>query len=146
MLAIPFGLVGVVLGFTLLGEPFTFLSMLGMVGLSGIVVDTGILLFIFVNRSRDKGIHLKESIIEACSRRLRPIFLTTLTTFLGVLPAAYGIGGSDPFIRPMALAMNWGLAIAMFFTLYAMPCIYYIAEHWMIRFQHRIRLKVAHEE
>ncbi len=146
MLAIPFGFVGVVLGFTILNEPFTFMSMLGIVGLSGIVVDTGILLFIFVNRSRDEGMHLKEAIAQGAGMRLRPIFLTTLTTFLGVVPAAYGIGGSDPFIRPMALAMNWGLAIAMFFTLYAMPCIYFVAEHWLITLKHKVRLKVAREE
>lgn len=146
MLAIPFGLVGVVLGFTILGEPFTFLAMLGIVGLSGIVVDTGILLFIFINQSRGRDEALKDSIIEGCRVRLRPIFLTTVTTFLGVLPAAYGIGGSDPFIRPMALAINWGLVVSMFFTLYAMPCLYFLAEHWMITFKHRLRLKVEHEE
>lgn len=146
MLAIPFGAVGVVIGFSLLGEPFTFLSMLGLVGLTGIVVDAGILLFIFINRERVVGLHIKDAIIKGCRVRLRPVFLTTLTTFLGVVPAAYGIGGSDPFIRPMALAINWGLAVSMFFTLYAMPSIYYIAEHWMIWLKHRMRLKVAVEE
>lgn len=146
MLAIPFGGVGVVIGFTLLGEPISFLSLLGIVGLTGIVVDSGILLFLFINQRREKGAHIKDAIADACGIRLRPIFLTTLTTALGVLPAAYGIGGSDPFIRPMALAINWGLAISMFFTLYAMPCIYYIAEHWAIKLKHLMRLKVSLEE
>jgi len=146
MLAIPFGFVGVVIGFTILGEPFTFLSMLGMVGLSGVVVDTGILLFIFINQQRNAGVHLRDAIAEACSIRLRPIFLTTLTTVLGVVPAAYGIGGSDPFISPMAMAITWGLAISMFFTLYAMPCIYFVAEHLMICLKHQIHLKVQLEE
>ena len=146
MLAIPFGTVGVVLGFAILGEPLTFLVLLGMVGLTGIVVDSGILLFLFVNRERETGVHIKDAIANACGKRLRPIFLTTLTTFLGVVPAAYGIGGSDPFIRPMALALNWGLAVSMFFTLYAMPCIYYLTEHWYIRLKHLIHLKVRTEE
>lgn len=128
MFSIPFGVVGVVIGFSLLGEPFSFLAMLGVVGLTGIVVDSSILIFIFVNKHQAEAPDLKAAILKACELRLRPIFLTTLTTVLGVLPAAYGIGGSDPFIRPMALTLNWGLAISMFFTLYAIPCLYYVAE------------------
>ncbi|EKD42405.1 MAG: hypothetical protein ACD_73C00173G0001 [uncultured bacterium] len=128
MMTIPFGLVGIVFGFMLSNEPFSFLSMLGMVGLAGVVVDGGTLLFTFVNQLQTEGTPLKDSIQQACEIRLRPIFLTTLSTVVGVIPVAYGLGGNDPFIRPMALAMNWGLAGSMFFTLYAIPCMYYLAE------------------
>lgn len=129
MLMIPCGFVGIVIAFTLHGEPLTFLALLGMVGLTGVVVDGGTLIFLFINQSRKKGVELKQAVLEGCEVRFRPIFLTTLTTVLGVLPAAYGIGGSDPFIRPMALALNWGLGISIFFTLYFIPVIYYQVEN-----------------
>jgi multidrug efflux pump subunit AcrB len=141
MLVIPFGTVGVIIGFFLLGEPFTFLAMLGVVGLTGIVVDGGILLFIFINSEMKKGSDLKDSIINACSVRMRAIFLTTVTTVLGILPVSMGLGGSDPFIRPMALALNWGLAISLFFTLYAIPSIYYVVEGATEKFKNTIVAK-----
>ncbi|MBX7148815.1 efflux RND transporter permease subunit [bacterium] len=126
MLMIPCGMVGIILGFGLHGEPLTFLAMLGMVGLTGVVVDGGTLIFLHINQMRKEGMPLKEAIIEGCLVRFRPIFLTTLTTVLGVFPAAYGIGGNDPFITPMALALNWGLAGSIFFTLLFIPTVYYV--------------------
>jgi len=129
MLAIPFGLVGVVIGFAISGEPIGFLAFLGIIGLTGVVVDGGTLIFVFINQiKKQKEMSLKEAIIEGCSVRLRSILLTTLTTVLGVIPAAYGIGGNDPFIQPMALAMNWGIGVSIFFTLYTVPSLYYLAD------------------
>lgn len=126
---IPFGMIGVVIGFAFLDQPLTFLAMLGVVGLTGVAVDGGILLFTFINSSTTKHEDLKEKIVEACLTRFRPILLTTATTVLAVIPAAYGIGGNDPFIAPMALAMNWGLISTLVFTLFAIPSLYL----WMDR-------------
>lgn len=130
MFTIPFGMVGVVIGFALAGYPFSFLALLGVVGLTGIVVDGGTLIFVFMNRLRKRPgpQPLKEVIVEACSVRLRSILLTSFTTVLGVIPAAYGLGGNDPFISPMALALNWGLAFSVFFTLYTIPVLYFLVE------------------
>jgi multidrug efflux pump subunit AcrB len=71
---------------------------------------------------------LRDAIVAGCGVRFRSILLTTATTVLGVVPAAYGLGGSDPFIQPMALALNWGIAVSIFFTLYTVPCLYYLAD------------------
>lgn len=128
MLAIPFGMVGVVIGFALAGEPIGFLAFLGIIGMAGVVVDGGTLIFVFINRLQKEGISLKDAIITGCGVRLRSVLLTTATTTLAIIPAAYGIGGADPFIQPMALAMNWAIGISIFFTLYTVPCLYYLAD------------------
>jgi multidrug efflux pump subunit AcrB len=128
LLTIPFGLVGVVIGLSLSGEPFSFLVVIGMIGLTGIVVDGGTLIFVFINRLRQEGLPLREAIVEGCAVRLRSILLTTFTTVLGVIPAAYGLGGNDPFIRPMALALNWGMAGSIVFTLLTIPCLLLLAD------------------
>jgi len=143
LLTIPFGAVGIVLGFGLAGEPLSFLAMLGMVGLTGVVVDGGTLQFTFINERRRQGVHLFDAIVEGCSTRLRSIFLTTVTTVFGVIPAAYGLGGSDPFIRPMALALNWGIGISVIFTLFAIPCFYYLVEHWRALLKHKLKWKAT---
>ncbi|HSA59269.1 MAG TPA: efflux RND transporter permease subunit [bacterium] len=133
MLAIPFGLVGVVIGFALAGEPIGFLAFLGIIGMTGVVVDGGTLVFVFINRIKREGIPIKDAILAGCGVRLRSILLTTLTTVLGIVPAAYGIGGSDPFIQPMALALNWSIGVSIFFTLYTVPSLYYLADKATVR-------------
>lgn len=137
LLTIPFGLVGVVIGLSLAGEPFSFLVVIGMIGLTGIVVDGGTLIFVFINRLRQEGLPLRDAIVQGCMTRLRSIVLTTLTTVLGVIPAAYGLGGNDPFIRPMALALNWGMAGSIVFTLFTIPCLLLLAEGALSRAKKR---------
>jgi multidrug efflux pump subunit AcrB len=126
---IPMGLMGVVLAFYFDQEPLTFLAMLGVVGFSGVVVDSAILLIDFVNRERrEEGLSVMDSIISGSKIRLRAIFLTTLTTVLGVFPAAFGIGGSDPFIQPMARALNWGISSGALLTIFMIPV--FLAIFW----------------
>lgn len=128
LFTVPFGLVGVIAGLGLAGEPFSFLTIIGIIGLTGIVVDGGTLLFVFINRLSQDGMPLREAILEGCSIRFRSIVLTTITTVVAVIPAAYGIGGNDPFISPMAMALNWGMAGSVFFTLYTIPCMLLVSE------------------
>jgi len=128
MLAIPFGLIGVIIAFLLHGEPFSFMAILGVVGLSGVVVNDSIVLVDFINRLRQKGVDRRHSIIEAGRLRLRPVILTTLTTVLGLASVAYGIGGGDPFLQPAALAIVWGLLFATVLTLIIIPCIYAVID------------------
>lgn len=119
---IPMGIMGVLVAFYFDQEPLTFLAMLGVVGFAGVVVDSGIILIDFINRERrEKGLSITESIISGSKIRLRAIFLTTVTTILGVAPAAFGIGGADPFIQPMARAMNWGIGAGSMLALFMIP-------------------------
>ena len=125
MIAIPFGLVGVILAFALHQQAFGFLAMLGVVGLTGIVVNDSLILVNLVNRLKttEPRISPHDRIVSAAKTRLRPIVLTSITTVAGLLPMAYGLGGSDPFSAPMALAMGYGILFATPITLILIPCL-----------------------
>jgi len=130
MIAIPFGLVGVILAFALHQQAFGFLAMLGVVGLTGIVVNDSLILVNLVNRLKENHpeITVHERIIDSAKTRLRPIVLTSITTVAGLLPMAYGLGGSDPFSAPMALAMGYGILFATPITLILIPCLLAVAD------------------
>jgi len=97
---------------------------MGVVGLAGVVVNDSIVLVDFIQKLRVQGLSPLESCVEGGALRLRPIFLTTITTVLGLLPTAYGIGGYDPFLVPMALSLGWGLAFGTMITLIGTPMFY----------------------
>ncbi len=128
MLAIPFALIGVVIALLLHQEPLGLLAFIGIVGLAGVVVNDSIVLMDFINKLRREGVSRRNSIVQSGILRFRPVILTTLTTVAGLSTVAYGIGGFDPFLRPMALSISWGLAFATGITLIAMPCFYAIAD------------------
>ena len=126
MLAIPFGVVGVILSFYLHDifwkpMPLSFFSSMGMVALTGVVVNSSMILLVFIQRARESGMDAMEAILLAGRRRLRAVILTAATTVVGLLPTAYGWGGTDPFVAPMALALSWGLVFATLITLIVIP-------------------------
>jgi multidrug efflux pump subunit AcrB len=123
--AVPFSLIGVIGAFALHHEPLGFLAMLGTIGLTGIVVNDSLILVDLINRYRkaQPADPLVASVVEAARDRLRPILLTTVTTVAGLVPLAYGFGGSDPFSAPMALALGYGLLFATALTLVLLPCL-----------------------
>jgi multidrug efflux pump subunit AcrB len=123
MIAVPFGLVGVIFAFAVHEQSLGFLAMLGVIGLTGIVVNDSLILVNLANRLRDEnnGESPINIIVEAARHRLRPILLTSITTVAGLLPMAYGLGGSDPFSAPMALAMGYGILFATLLTLVLLP-------------------------
>lgn len=126
MLAIPFGIIGVILSFYLHDlfwkpMPLSFFSTMGMVALTGVVVNSSMVLLVFIQRAREDGMDAIEAILLAGRRRLRAVVLTAATTVVGLLPTAYGWGGTDPFVAPMALALSWGLAFATLITLIVIP-------------------------
>ncbi len=128
LLAIPFGTIGIVVSFYLHDllwkpMPLSFFALMGMVALSGVVVNSALVLLVFVQRAIERGVAWREAIIQAGRRRLRAVILTAATTVLGLLPTAYGWGGMDPFVSPMALALSSGLAFATVITLLAIPAI-----------------------
>ena len=128
MSAIPLGLVGVLIAFWIHGEPKSFLALMGMVGLTGVVVNNSIVLIDFINEARKNGMDNVQSIIEAGRLRFRPVVLTSITTILGLFPLAYSLWGGDPFLRPMALVLVWGIFFGTFLTLIAVPCFHAIAD------------------
>ena len=130
MFAVPFGLIGVIFAFAVHGEAIGFLAMLGVIGLVGIVVNDSLILVNLVNRMRETepDISAEAAVINATKHRLRPILLTSITTVVGLLPMAYGVGGSDPFSAPMALAMGYGILFATPLTLILLPCLLLVQE------------------
>ena len=141
MLAIPFGAVGIIVGFLLHGQDLSFFAMLGFVALMGVVVNSSLILIVFVQRALEDGMHWRDALIQAGRRRLRAVLLTATTTVVGLLPTAYGWGGSDPFVRPMALALSWGLMFATIITLIAIPATMAFGMAWTERRQQRAALK-----
>ncbi|MDA3901534.1 MAG: efflux RND transporter permease subunit [Spirochaetes bacterium] len=124
MSIIPFAVCASFLTLLIHGRPLIMISMLGMLGLIGVVVnDTIVMITHLTSRCESK----KYSIVQcanAASARLRPVVLTTLTTFAGLLPAAYGVGGDIPSVRPMVLVMAWGLLFCTVVTLIFVPVLY----------------------
>jgi multidrug efflux pump subunit AcrB len=129
---IPMGAIAVLWAFILHGMPMSFLGMIGLISLAGVIVNNAIVLLDFVNRARAGGANMIDSIREACAKRIRPIFLTTVTTVAGILPTAYGIGGLDPFVVPVALSLGWGLFVGSILTAIVFPGIIAIADDIVI--------------
>ena len=133
MLVIPFAVAGVFLTFFLHGKPLSMFAMMGAVGLAGVVVNASIVMVDSIHRrvkeNAADGLHTDatEQITDAVVERLRPILVTTLTTLGGVLPTAYGIGGYDPIISIISLAIGWGLALSTLVTLFLVPSLYSLA-------------------
>jgi len=126
MIAIPFGIIAVIIAFALHAQPLGFLAMMGLIGLSGVVVNDSLVMVNHINdlRNQNPDGNLVEIVTLGTSNRLRAVTMTTLTTAVGLIPLAYGIGGSDPFIAPMALALGYGLLFATPLTLVLVPCLY----------------------
>jgi len=138
MLTIPLGISGVIIAFFVHGVPLGFMSILGLVALSGVVVNNSLIILSFINNLRREGEDLRSAIIKGAGLRLRAIIITTLTTASGTMPLAYGLGGNDPFIKPMALAFTWGLLFSTTLTLLVIPCFYSIAEDWKQKLKEKI--------
>lgn len=126
MAAIPLSFIGVVIGFFVSGAPIGLIALIGVVGLAGIVVNDSLVLVDFINQRRAKGMELDEAIVTASKLRLRPIFLTSITTVAGLFPLALA-GQAAPLLSPMATAIAWGLSFATVLTLILVPCLYRIA-------------------
>lgn len=124
MFSIPLGIAGVLLILFVHGMPISLLALLGVVALSGVVVNNAILLLEFANRAYEQGASPVEAALEAGRQRFRAILITSFTTVAGILPLGYGIGGEEPFLAPMALVLGWGLAISTILTFFSVPAIW----------------------
>lgn len=124
MAAIPFAIDGVVIGHLLMGESLSFLSIMGLIALAGVVVNDSLILVDFINRTRREGTPRDEAIQAAGVIRLRPVLLTTVTTVGGLIPLAFFASGQAKFLSPMAISVVWGLSFATIVTLILIPCLY----------------------
>jgi multidrug efflux pump subunit AcrB len=124
--AIPFGVNGAIAGHFIMGYPLTILSMIGLVALTGIVVNDALILVDFINKEIAAGHSMMEGVIEGGKRRLRPILLTSLTTILGLAPLMTETSFQARFLIPMAISISFGLAFATVLTLIVVPAIYMI--------------------
>ena len=128
LMAVPLALVGAVLALALTGQGLNTMSLIGIVILVGIVVNDSIVKVDFINQARARGKGLKAAILEAGEVRLRPIIMTTVTTVLGLLPMALGIGRGADLRAPMAISVIGGLLVATALTLIVVPVVYSLVE------------------
>ena len=115
-----------IIAFAIHREPLNFVAMLGLIGLAGVVVNDSLVMVSHLNNLRKIGPDrsLLELTAEGSTNRLRAVRMTTLTTIAGLVPLAYGVGGTNPFTAPMALALGYGLLFATPLTLVWVPCLY----------------------
>jgi len=128
MFAIPFGAIGMIVGHLVMGRDLSFMSFIGLLALSGIVVNDSLILVDTVNRKRAEGQALVPALVGAGVQRFRPILLTSLTTMLGLLPLTFFATGQARFLQPMAISLFFGLAFATFLILVLVPCTYAILQ------------------
>ncbi len=146
MSVIPFGIVGVILGLLVMGEPIGLMAIMGTVALAGIVVNNSVVFVDFINQyrhaatgagpetaSRSQPLHLRRftrwrSILASAGTRFRPVFLTTATTVVGLMSLAFASSGQEQFLAPMAQAIIFGLSFATMITLVLIPCLYSVVD------------------
>ena len=128
MSAIPLGFVGAVGGHIVMNEDLTMLSMMGIVALSGVVVNDSLVMVDFINRERRRGGSLPAAVQEAGVARLRPIVLTSVTTFAGLAPLLLEQGAQADFLKPMAISLAFGVLFATVVTLVLVPAAYLVLD------------------
>jgi multidrug efflux pump subunit AcrB len=139
---IPFGFIGIILAFNLHGEPLGFFAMIGGIGLAGVIVNDSIVMVDYINKLKKDAVKKKDmlhTVVEGAGERLRPILLTTITTVAGLFPTVYGWGGSNPMLRPLTMALAYGLIFGTTITLFMIPSFYLIDQDFK-----RLVYKIGH--
>lgn len=124
MIAIPFALVGMIFGNIVTGVPFGMMSIFGFFAASGVAVNDNLVLIDYVNRLRDKGVGAYQAMLDACVARFRPILLTSVTTFIGITPILFETSAQAEFLKPMVVALAFGVLFDFFLTLMLVPAMY----------------------
>lgn len=135
MTAIPFGIVGAILGHWLLGMPLSILSFNGIIALSGVVVNDSLLLVSRFNELHPDADHYNQAISEACRDRVRAVLLTSLTTFAGLMPLLFETESQAQFLIPAAVSLGYGIMFATVITLILIPSLLAIQHDLLDRFQ-----------
>ncbi|MGC6512627.1 MAG: efflux RND transporter permease subunit [Parvibaculales bacterium] len=141
MSIIPFGLIGAVFGHFVQGTPLSFLSLISLLGLSGILVNNSIILITRIEELQAEGVALREAVIQGVTDRLRPVVLTSATTVVGLVPMLFETSVQAQYIMPIAITMAWGLASASFLVLLVLPAILGIQEDFRVKLHNSRRSK-----
>jgi multidrug efflux pump subunit AcrB len=126
--ALPFGVIGALLGHMIMGLTPSYLSIFGMLALAGVVVNDSLVLVDYINQRTREGMSLLDACLEAGGKRFRPIMLTSVTTFVGLLPLMLETSLQAQFLIPMAVSLGFGVVFATVITLYLIPCSLLMAE------------------
>ena len=128
LVAVPFGIMGAILGLFGMGYDLSLFALFGVVALAGIVVNDSLVMVDFINKRRAEGLAVYDAALDGALERLRPIISTTLTTCFGLGPLALGLGGKDEILAPMAISIAAGLGISTALVLLVVPAVYVIIE------------------
>jgi multidrug efflux pump subunit AcrB len=132
LVAIPFGIVGAVLGHIWLEYDISLVSLMGVIALSGVVINDSLIMIDYANRRRAENANAFDAISQAGLRRFRPILLTTLTTFGGLIPLIFEKSLQAQYIIPMAISLGFGILFSTAIILLLIPCLYLILEDIMV--------------
>ena len=135
MAAIPFGIFGAIIGHVIMGYSMSIISMMGVIALSGVVVNDSLVMVHYANQRRKQGDDAFTAIALSGARRFRPILLTTLSTFGGLAPMIFETSRQAQFMIPMAISMGYGIVFATAITLVLVPCMYLMVEDFKGLFQ-----------
>ena len=124
MIAIPFAFIGMIFGNLVTGVPFGIMSIFGFFAASGVAVNDNLVLIDYVNRLRGKGVGAYQALLDACVARFRPILLTSVTTFIGITPILFETSTQAEFLKPMVVALAFGVLFDFFLTLMLVPAMY----------------------
>ena len=128
MSVIPFGIIGAIWGHFFMGYPVSLMSLFGIIALSGVVVNDSLIMVDFVNKRRSGGVELLEAVVDAGTVRFRARFLTSLTTFVGILPMLMEGSIQSEGMIPMAISLGFGIVFATSITLFLVPCLYVVLD------------------
>jgi len=135
LVAIPFGFVGALLGHMIMGLNASAWTAMGLVAVSGVVVNDNLVLVDYINRKRKSGVAMAAAIRAAGAARFRPIVLTSVTTFFGLLPLLSEQSAQAKFLMPMVVSLAFGVMFATFVTLFLVPALYFIIEDFLALFR-----------
>jgi multidrug efflux pump subunit AcrB len=125
MLAVPFGFVGAAIGHLILGVEISLFSFFGLLACSGVVVDDNLVLLTRINQLIERGEETLSAVLNAGVDRFRPIVLTSLTTFVGLMPILFERSLQAQFLKPIVISLSFGVAFSSIVTLFLVPCCYY---------------------
>jgi multidrug efflux pump len=141
MFTVPLALAGAMLSLYLFGQTLNIFSEIGVIVLIGIVTKNGILIVEFANQRKAEGLSIREAVVDAATRRLRPILMTSLATALGALPIALALGAASRSRVPMGITIIGGLTFSLVLTLFVIPALY----TYMSRKKDQVKMPVIHE-
>ncbi|GMM87703.1 efflux RND transporter permease subunit [Vibrio fortis] len=124
MVVIPFAIMASLMALVVHMQPMSLFGLIGVLGMTGVVVNNSLVLINRINELRDQGLAAIDAVVQAATSRLRPIVMTSLTTVAGLLPLAYGLGGTDVFMGPMSLTLGYGLLFSLPVVLLVIPAMY----------------------